>query len=201
MKGFKSIAILFVVMSLCLSGWAAEISQPQSSAAVAAVSQRKIRSGDTLNITVWQHKDLSASVVVDESGNIEYLFMGVIPVAGKTVSELKESLRKGISENYIVDPRIDITLDRKSVTFFMTGEVQKSGTYEFAPGLTILQAVAMAGGFTDYASRKVKVIRKTEEGKEKEIKIDTAKLLRATDKRAESQLQVDDIIVAERAWW
>ena len=112
-----------------------------------------------------------------------------------------EILKKGISDNYIVDPKIDITMDRKSLTFFVTGEVQKPGTFEFRPGISVLEAVALAGGFTDYASRKVKVIRKMEDGKEKEIKINTAKLLRATDKRKESQLQVDDILVANRAWW
>lgn len=201
MKNYQGIAVWILAMSLCFSGWAAEVSAPQASTSPAGVMQRKVRPGDTLNITVWQHKDLSTSVVVDESGNIEYLFMGVIPVGGKTVSELKESLKKGISENYIVDPKIDITMDRKSLTLFVTGEVRESGTYEYLPGMTVLQAVALAGGFTDYASRKVKVIRKTENGKEEEIKINTKKLLRATDKREESKLQVDDILVAERSLW
>src|SRR5688572_10961010 len=136
---------------------------------VTGQAHRVLRSGDILNITVWQHKDLTTTVVVDENGNIEYLFLGLIPVANKTVQQLKDVLRKGISENYIVDPKIDITVDRKSLTFFVTGEVLRPGTYEFRPGLTVLEAVALAGGFTDYASRKVKIVRKKEDGSETEF--------------------------------
>ena len=172
---FKKLMTGLMIISLSFSGWAAEKNQSGGIPAVTAVSQRGIRVGDTLNITVWQHKDLSTTLVVDEGGNIEYLFLGMIPVAGKTIMELKEILKKGISDNYIVDPKIDISMDRKSLTFFVTGEVLKPGTFEFHPGLSVLEAVALAGGFTDYASRKVKVIRKMGDGKEIEIKIDTKK--------------------------
>ncbi len=198
---YKKLIACLMIMGLTFSGWAAEKNQSEGVRAVTAVSQRGLRVGDTLNITVWQHKDLSTTLVVDEGGNIEYLFLGVIPVAGKTLTEVKEILKKGISDNYIVDPKVDISMDRKSLTFFVTGEVLKPGTYEFHPGVSVLEAIALAGGFTDYASRKIKVIRKTGDGKEKEIKINTKKLLRATDKREESRVQVDDILVVERAWW
>ncbi len=198
MKNLKMIAVFFLAVSLSFSGWAAEKSVTEN---VQTVSQRGIRVGDTLNITVWQHKDLSTTLVVDEGGNIEYLFLGLVHVEGKTIPEVKEILKKGISDNYIVDPKIDISMDRKSRTIFVTGEVQKQGTFEFRPGISVLEAIALAGGFTDYASRKVKVIRRTADGKEKEIKLNTVKFLRATDKRPESRLQVDDILVAERAWW
>lgn len=162
---------------------------------------RSLRSGDILNITVWQHKDLTTTVVVDENENVEYLFLGVISVKDKTVDDLKKILYKGISENYIVDPKIDISVDKKSLTFFVTGEVAKPGTYEFRPGLTVLEAVAIAGGFTDYASKKVRIVRQNNNGQEEEIKINTNKLLRATDNRDESKVHVDDIIVAKRAWF
>jgi protein involved in polysaccharide export with SLBB domain len=203
MKSLKMHVFFLLAMAVCFSAWAEDVNKaPAAATSVAtALSQRKIRSGDRINITVWQHKDLSTAVVVDEAGNLEYLFLGVMHVEGKTIAELKDILKKGISDNYIVDPKIDITLDRKSLTFFVTGEIRKPGTYEFVPGLTVLEAVAMAGDFTDYASRKVKIIRKDESGKEKEIKVNVSKLLRATEKRKESQLQVDDILVAERAWW
>ncbi len=199
----RGIVCFILSVSMALPLFAEE---PKTSAAPVAAPgsqapQRMLRSGDVLNITVWQHKDLTTSVVVDEEENIEYLFLGVISVKGKSVHDLKEILRKGISENYIVDPKIDITVDRKSLTFFVTGEVAKPGTYEFRPGITVLEAVAMAGGFTDYASRKVKVVRKQDDGKEIELKINTKKLLRATDKRDESKIRVDDILVASRAWF
>lgn len=202
MKYFKAILVCLMLAGYAVSGLAVEKEKPAAALnTVAPVSQRIIRSGDTLNITVWQHKDLSMTVVVDEGGNIEYLFAGLIPVAGKTVAELREILRKGISENYIADPKIDIVLDRKSLTFFVAGEVQRPGTYEFRSSVTILEAIALAGGFTDYASRRVRIIRRDANGKEKEFKINTAKLLKATDKREQSRLQVDDIVVADRAWW
>lgn len=198
----KSLIWMVLAFVFAVPGWSAETNpMPKASLpAEAPTSQRMLRSGDVLNITVWQHKDLTTTVVVDEESNIEYLFLGVISVKNKTVNDLKEVLRKGISENYIVDPKIDITVDRKSLTFFIAGEIAKAGTYEFRPGITVLEAVAMAGGFTDYASRKVKIVRKGDDGKEHEVKINTKKLLRATDKRDEAKIRVDDIIVAGRAW-
>lgn len=198
----KKIMIYLAILGLPAVALAAEKQKlPGPGTAQTASSQRIIRNGDTLNINVWQHKDLSMTAIVDEGGNIEYLFAGLIPVAGKTIAEVKEILRKGISENYIADPKIDIVLDRKSLTFFAAGEVQRPGTYEFRPGMTALEAIALAGGFTDYASRRVRVVRRDVNGKEKELKINTKKLLRATDKRDQSSLQVDDIIVVDRAWW
>ncbi len=195
--------IIGMALVICLvgTGSAAEENAAPQKTVSAPSHQRFLRMGDIVNITVWQHKDLTTSVVVDENNNIEYLFLGVISVKNKSINDLKEILRKGISDNYIVDPKIDITVDKKSLTFFVTGEVAKPGTYEFRPGITVLEAVATAGGFTDYASRKVKVVRKGDDGKETEIKINTKKLLRATDKRDESNIHVDDIIVASRAWF
>lgn len=193
--------VWIVVASFCFVVPACAESASSERPVLTQSSQRVLRSGDVLNITVWQHKDLTTTVVVDEEENVEYLFLGVVSVKDKTVNDLKEILRKGISENYIVDPKIDITVDRKSLTFFVTGEVVKPGTYEFRPGLTVLEAIAMAGGFTDYASRKVKVVRKQGDGKETEMKINTKELMRATDQREKSKVFVDDIIVASRAWF
>ncbi len=202
MKIIKKMIVCFMVLGVSVSSMAAEKEKPMPTAkAEASSSQRIIRNGDALNINVWQHKDLSMTAIVDEAGNIEYLFAGLLPVAGKTIAEVKEILRKGISENYIADPKIDIVLDRKSLTIFAAGEIQRPGTYEFRPGMTVLEAIALAGGFTDYASRRVRIIRRDEQGKEKELKINTSKLLRATDKREQSQLRVDDIVVVDRAWW
>lgn len=198
----KKILWIFALSLIAMiPAWAQEGSNELAKSMVSQGSHRLLRSGDVLNITVWQHKDLTTTVVVDDEEKVEYLFLGVISVKNKTVDDLKEILRKGISENYIVDPRIDITVDKKSLTFFVTGEVAKPGTYEFRPGLTVLEAVAIAGGFTDYASRKVRVVRKTVDGSEIELKIDTKKLLHATDNREDSKIRVDDIVVAKRAWF
>lgn len=202
MRNFFNMVTLISMFCFSCVAYAAETPQPETKPSqTSSVAMRAIRSGDSLTITVWQHKDLSITTTVDEDGTIEYLFLGSIPVEGKTVADLKEILRKGISENYIVDPKIDITIDKASLNFFITGEVQKPGTYAFQPGMTVLQAIAMAGGFTDYASKDIKIVRKGNDGKEKEIKIKTKKFLRATDKREDSKLHVDDILVAGRAWW
>ncbi|HCM41709.1 MAG TPA: hypothetical protein DIS66_00125 [Candidatus Omnitrophica bacterium] len=198
----KSLIWMLFAFVFMTPGWCAEtdLTAPPSASTNSPTAQRMLRSGDVLNITVWQHKDLTTTVIVDEESNVEYLFLGVISVKNKTVHDLKEILRKGISENYIVDPKIDITVDRRSLTFFIAGEIAKPGTYEFRPGITVLEAVAMAGGFTDYASRKVKIVRRGDDGAEREIKINTKKLLRATDQREDSRIYVDDILVADRAW-
>src|SRR5437868_6290242 len=110
--------IIFVILAVMTTSGLLYAANEKMPASAPGFSQRTLREGDTLNITVWQHKDLSTAVTIDENGNIEYLFLGIISAAGKTLNEVKDILRKGISENYIVDPKIDISVDRKSLTFF-----------------------------------------------------------------------------------
>lgn len=108
--------------------------------------------GDRIVIVVYGEEDLSMDVMLDDTGVIEYPFLGPLQVDGLTVSELGKLLIEGLKGPYLVDP--DITVSVKQYrSIYISGEVEKPGAYAYEPGMTIEKAVAIAGGFTERASR------------------------------------------------
>jgi len=162
---------------------------------------RLLREGDVLEINVWQHTDLKKQAVVNEDGKIDYFFLGEISAAGRTVEEVRDILYNGLNEEYIKNPKVDVTLASESKVFFVGGEVNNPGTYPFRPNLSVIQVIAGAGGFTDFASKKVHIIRKDSAGKEYEIKVNAKDLLEPNEKRSLYTIQMDDIVVARRSWF
>lgn len=97
--------------------------------------------------------------------NITLPLLEKIPVSGKTVLESEKAVADLLETDYIVDPQVVIeVLKYQAGSFVLLGQVAKPGTYNFPPGalkITLLQAVSIAGGFSDVANiRKIKVMRK-----------------------------------------
>lgn len=160
-----------------------------------------IKPTDTLNISVWNQSNLDATVMVDSRGYVNYAFMGDIKVVGKTVGEVQQIITEGLNKDYIANPKVDVSLERRLPTFFVIGEVAKPGSYNFEPNLDPLRAVALAGGFTDFASWKVVILRKDETGKEIQLSVNTKKLLQASADREKYKILPGDTIVVKRSWF
>lgn len=160
-----------------------------------------IKPTDTLNISVWNQSNLDATVMVDSKGYVNYAFMGDIKVAGMTVNDVQKIITEGLNKDYIANPKVDVSLERRLPTFFVIGEVAKPGSYNFEPNLDPLRAVALAGGFTDYASWKVVILRKDESGKEIEISVNAKKLLQANADREKYKIFPGDTVVVKRSWF
>lgn len=110
--------------------------------------------GDTLRIHVYGEHDLSFErLLIGQNGRISYPFLGELKVAGKTANEVQQQLVSGLRPDYLVDPRISVSVVRYR-PFFVNGEVKSPGGVEFQPGLTLRKAIALAGGFTERANRK-----------------------------------------------
>lgn len=160
-----------------------------------------IKPTDTLNISVWNQRNLDATAMVDSRGCINYAFMGEIKVAGKTVGEVQQIITGILNKDYIANPKVDVSLERRLPTFFVIGEVVRPGSYPFEPNLDPLRAVALAGGFTDFASWKVTILRKDESGKEIELSVNTKKHLTASKDREKYKILPGDTIVVKRSWF
>jgi polysaccharide export outer membrane protein len=103
--------------------------------------------GDKLNLVVFGQQDLSGEFDVDGTGNLSLPLIGVIKAGGLTLNELREKIRTTLDKEYIVDPRISLDVVNYR-PFFILGEVNRPGRYDYVNGLTVRQAVAIAGGFT-----------------------------------------------------
>jgi len=115
--------------------------------------------GDLIKILVYQEEDLSIQARIDKNGRIDYPLVGQVKLAGLTLPQAVQALDKRLRGDYLVDPRITISISEHR-PFFVSGEVKEPGSYEFRPGMTVRQAIAVAGDFTDRASRsKISIIR------------------------------------------
>lgn len=115
------------------------------------VSEYIIGEDDVLFITVWQEKDLSQEVSVQPDGKISFPLAGEIPVSGSTTSQLKEEITKRLKE-YIKAPVISVSLrkigGRRAI---ILGEVATNGVYPITGTTTLLELIALAGGFTTHS--------------------------------------------------
>ncbi len=109
--------------------------------------------GDHILIQVFDEPDLSMSVNLNDSGILNYPLLGEIEVEGHTVKDLEERITTGLRGEYLVNPDVTVSIEEYR-PIFINGEVRQPGGFPYQPGLTVQKAVALAGGFTERASRK-----------------------------------------------
>ncbi len=111
-----------------------------------------ISDGDLLKITVYDNPDLTTRTLVSSNGIITFPLVGDVKVAGLHIREAEKRIAKLLSKGYINDPQVTILITETKNVVYVTGEVQKPGKYEAGPNMTVIKAIAEAGGLTDKAS-------------------------------------------------
>ena len=114
--------------------------------------------GDTLEISVWEAEGLLKEVIVSPDGMISFPLIGELTASGKTLTELDKEITKAISE-YVRDPQVSVMLKKvggKRVVVF--GDVKTPGVYYLAGQGTLMEVIAMAGGFTEDAVKNNVII-------------------------------------------
>lgn len=104
-------------------------------------------SGDKVRVTVFGHEDLSGEFEVDGSGNVSLPLIRNIKAEGLTVRQLEQTIAERLSPDYLLNPSVSVEVLNYR-PFYIYGEVTKPGSYPFVNGMTVVNAVAMAGGFT-----------------------------------------------------
>ena len=113
-----------------------------------------LNAGDTIRIYVYGEPELTFDeVLIGQNGRIAYPFLGTLTVAGGTVNEVQTALINGLQPDYLIDPRVSVDIV-KYRQFYVSGEVKNPGGIDFQPGLTLLKAISLAGGFTERANKK-----------------------------------------------
>ena len=142
-----------------------------------------IKQGDKLNIKIFPDDQYirGGQYEVTPEGNLTLPLLGKVTIADKTINQASEDLRKIIDKDYIISPEVVIEiLGYKLETFVILGQVQKPGTINMPSGpqnFTFLQAISMAGGFSQVANiKKVKIIRQIE-GQRKIIRINAESII------------------------
>jgi len=121
--------------------------------------------GDKLRITVYNETDLSGEFEVSGQGSISVPLLGQVQVIGKTTAEVQAILTQKYGKDYLVNPSVSIEVLNYR-PFFIIGEVNHPGSYPYVNGMTVINAVALAGGYTpraDHDGIKIKHSNQTTE--------------------------------------
>jgi polysaccharide export outer membrane protein len=127
----------------------------------------RLGAGDRIQIVVYGEDDLSIDdLYISSDGKFDYPYLGQLIALNKTSVELKNEIERGLKGDYLISPKVRVSIvGFRSI--YVNGEVKKPGGYEFQPGLTVDKAIALAGGFTDRASRGKLYITKPGEADDK----------------------------------
>ncbi len=126
----------------------------------ATIQPYSLDSGDRLRITVFDQPSMTNTYTIDQAGYIAFPLVGQVAARGRTLQQLSGQIAQKLKQGYLRDPDVTIDVDRYRSVFIM-GEVGQSGQYAYVPGMTVQNAVAVAGGFTARANQgAVDVTRK-----------------------------------------
>ena len=148
------------------AGTAAPAPAPRPVNAAATTPDYRLAAGDKLRIEVYKDTQLSQSLQIRPDGKVTLPLVGDIAAAGRTSVELRDAIAKSLEE-YIAKPVVTVIVTETTPqVVYITGEVNKPGALPVANGqMSIIQAIAMAGGFTDFANKKdIRVLRKGASG-------------------------------------
>ncbi|MBO9709897.1 MAG: polysaccharide export protein [Caulobacter sp.] len=156
-----AVAILAIVLLATVgapSGAWAQTAAPTAAPIDAGQLDYQLGAGDKVRITVYGEPNLSGEFFVSSAGVISLPLVGDVKAAGLTVAAFQDAAQKALSDGYLKDPRVaaEVLTFRP---FYILGEVMKPGTYPYTSGLTVLNAVATASGFTYRANKNVVFIK------------------------------------------
>lgn len=137
-----------------------------------------IGASDDISVTVFKEPTLSNSLLVRPDGMISMPLLGDVKAAGRTTTQLADEITVMLKK-YIQDPNVTVVLSKvNSKIIYLLGEVAKPGPVEMTPGMTFLQAIATAGGLTQFANSKKIYILRIDGGKERKIPVQYKRALK-----------------------
>lgn len=156
----------------------------------------RIDGADVLRIVTWKEPGLSMEkVLVRSDGKITFPLLYDIQAAGSTPFELAKTIESGLKK-FLEDPYVTVHVeDPQSKKFYILGEVMGTGEYPLIKPLTVLQAFAIAGGFTEWASKKEIILLRNEGGAEKVHRINYKKIVNGEDIGQNLTLRANDTII------
>jgi polysaccharide biosynthesis/export protein len=152
--------------------------------------------GDVLDIVTWKEPDFSKEeVLVRLDGKISFPLLDDVQAAGLSPLSLKKIIEAKLKE-YVASPSVTVSVrNAASQRFYILGEVANTGEYPLVKDLTVLQAFALAGGFTEWASKKEIILFRREGGKEKVIRINYKDIIKGKNFSLNVSIQADDTII------
>ncbi len=176
---------LLLVSSLSIAGAQTDDAlQPVDHTAISSVTNLgggyRLGSGDKVRVNVFGQSDLDGEYVVDGAGFVQLPLIGQIKAAGRTVDEFQKDVTAKFAEGYLVNPSVNVEVVNYR-PFYIIGEVKSPGQYAYVNGMSVLNAVALAGGYTTRADTSEVYIRRNGSTKEIELPADETTIVNPGD--------------------
>ena len=179
----------------------AQAEKPADAAAAAQVKAAnedpgyKIGTEDLLTINVWKEADISRSVPVRPDGKISLPLLNDVQAAGLTPTQLAASIREGLKK-YMSEPEVTVIVTAvNSRKVYVMGEVSHPGPFPLLSGMTVLQALANAGTFTQFANVKGIYVLRNENGKQVKLPFNYKAVVKGQNEQQNIELKPGDTIV------
>ncbi|MEM9168184.1 MAG: polysaccharide biosynthesis/export family protein [Pseudomonadota bacterium] len=169
---------LIVMVFLGISACAAPKADPFAASSNVAISQAERESfldkyelgaSDQIRVMVYGEPQLSGQYLVNDRGRIIMPLIGEVTAAGLSIDELCEQITQELTDGYLVDAQVAAEIVEFR-PYYILGEINNGGQFEFRVGMTVTKAIAAAGGFTYRANRSVAFIKRS--GATDEVKVD-----------------------------
>jgi polysaccharide export outer membrane protein len=195
MKCEAVLTTLFIFTGMTLIAEAADIRQP-AYAPNSAMPEYRLGPEDVIEVFVWKQPELTTTVVIRPDGRISLPLTNELEASGKTAVQLQKEITEKLRE-YITQPMVNVIVKQvNSLKISVLGEVRKPDVYRIKNQVTVLDAIAMAGGFTDLARpNRVIVIRNAPSGSQR-IKINVKEVV-ADGSKSPFYLQPLDTVYVE----
>lgn len=174
---------------------AATDSVPKSAPGVRSESY-VIGAEDVIDVYVWKEPEMSKTVPVRPDGMISLPLVGEVKAAGNTPVQLQDILAESMKK-YVSDPQVTVVVEKvSSLSFNIVGEVNKPGYFPLTRRMTVLDAIALAGGFRDFAkTKKVYVLRTAANGSQERLPFNYKEVIKGQNPQQNIELQPRDTIV------
>jgi len=164
----------------------------------------QVQPEDVLQITVYEHEDLTTTARVSSNGEISFPLLKKVQVLGLTVQEIEDNLTKALEKDYLVTAHVQVFIENyhvKQIT--VLGAVALPGKYDMntEKETTVLEAIAMAGGFTKVASKNGTRIIRTKGDQEKTLPIRITDITKKGMKEKDIAIESGDIIFVPESFF
>jgi polysaccharide export outer membrane protein len=151
---------------------------------------------DVLAVNVWKEPDISRTLPVRPDGKISLPLVGEVQASGLTASKLQDVITQKLKD-YIENPQVNVVVQEvKSRSFNIVGKVLKTGSFDLAKPTSVLDAIALAGGFQDFAKvSKIYVLRRMPDGSQKMLPFNYKQVIRGKQLDQNIELQSGDTVV------
>ncbi|MDM8518062.1 polysaccharide biosynthesis/export family protein [Desulfobacterales bacterium HSG16] len=162
---------------------------------VLAEASYLIGAGDKLEIITWKEKDFTREVSVRTDGKFSFPLLDDVRAVGKTPMEVKKDITERL-QKFVKDPIVTVVVkDPQSQKFYILGEVGTAGEFPLIRKITVLQAIALAGGFNEWAGKKYVMLIRQHKDRQEIIRINYRNIVKGRDFDQNITIRADDTII------